>query len=76
MVVIIKHKHVKKFLKITIAVFDRFKLIFNPKKSAIVNIKNFADTWPAEKIHNIPYTQEYKFLGIKIDEKGNIGNHI
>ena len=56
MVVIIKHKHIKKFLKITIAVFDQFKLIFNSKKSAIVNIKNFNNKWPAEKINNIPYT--------------------
>ena len=44
----------------------------NNKKSAIVNIRNHLEGWKDEEILNIPYTTEYKFLGIWIDEKGSI----
>ena len=43
MVIILEHKEMKKFLIIMINTFKEFDLIFNPKKSAIVNIKNHSE---------------------------------
>ena len=40
MVVILKDQHIKKFLKILINQFKEFNLLFNAKKSAIMNIRN------------------------------------
>lgn len=40
MVVVIKHDHIPIFLEHLVKTFNDFGLIFNSKKSAIVNIKN------------------------------------
>ena len=40
MVLILKNQHIKKFLKILINQFKEFNLLFNAKKSAIMNIRN------------------------------------
>lgn len=55
MVVILKHKHLPKFLRIMKYKFDKYSLIFNAKKSAITQIKNHNKiNLPEKSLLNIP----------------------
>ena len=64
MVIVIEHSIIPDFLYVLIQNFKKFSLIFNAKKSAIVNIKNHNSEHPPEEIYNIEYQGNYKFLGI------------
>ena len=72
MVVVMEHNKIAKFLKILINKFKEYDLIFNAKKSAIVNIKGHKFELKETDRFAIPYSGEYKFLGIKLDEKASI----
>ena len=76
MVVCIKHKYISQFLEILVTTFKEYNLIFNAKKSAIINIKNHQAKFEEKLIYNMPYSGEYKFLGIWIDYKGSIESHL
>ena len=45
MVVILDHKEIPDFLKNLVEIFDKFNLIFNSKKSSLVNIKQHITKW-------------------------------
>lgn len=73
MVVIMKHKYLPKFLRIMKFYFDKYSLIFNAKKSAITCIKNHNKIkLKSESLLEIPICNDYKYLGIWINETGNI----
>ena len=37
-----------------------------------MNIKKHNSKWEEDDIYKIPYNEDYKFLGIQIDDKGSI----
>jgi len=73
MVIIMKHKYLPRFLKIMAFHFKKYALIFNAKKSAITCIKNHKKiTFKSNLLLNIPLINQYKYLGVWIDEAGRI----
>ena len=76
MVIIIKHMYIPEFLKIMKAKFDNYSLIFNAKKSAITRIQKHKLHPRDEYLLGIPYKDKYLYLGVWIDGKGTLEEHL
>lgn len=56
--------------------FMQFKLKLNSNKSRVLCIKGWEPCFTEEAIMNIPIITEYKFLGVILNNRGSIAQHI
>jgi hypothetical protein len=71
LVLIVNHSHVKEVIVKLNEVSQEFQLIINPKKSGIFLVKNH-DRVHGDKVEDIPIVSQYRYLGILIDNSGDM----
>ena len=65
------HHEVDKILNALFKISSRYKLIVNPKKCGIVNIRKH-EYLEAVDLHDVPIVEEYRYLGVLIDQNGSV----
>jgi hypothetical protein len=81
LVVVVKEAHLEQYISAAKDSFSRFGLIFNNKKSQILQLRKKcapSKTGPKKpsKSHSLELVREYNYLGIRIDFKASMKPHL
>lgn len=76
LVVMVESGDLEKLIVTLKEVSTEYSLIVNPKKSAIVVVKNHGGLEDAQTVQDIPIVDSYRYLGIEIDGRGEVSRHI